>query len=92
MAMDNESLPPETDDENIYIAIHPSRRDPDNWEVFAAIQKQKTGKAAGPDGVIPEWFRLMLDDPAFDKDSETSPDLLPMSLALCKVVRNLWEN
>ena len=59
-----------------------------SWtELTEAIQAIRAGKAAGKDGLPPEWFKAMAEPLSSAGDNPSSP----MGMAFLKVIQAIWQ-
>lgn len=71
-------------------------RDPAHWqemgtsqrELNGAIRAMKNGKAPGLDGLPPEWFKAMAENPSVVGNEPSTP----MGKAFLKVIQTIWYN
>jgi exonuclease III len=60
-------------------------------EVQATLSKLKKGKAAGEDGLPPEWFKLALEETSTDSTVPQRPET-PFGRALMRVLQSVWSS
>ena len=66
----------------------PGLDEPISWsELNQALAAIKGGKAAGVDGLPPEWFKAMVEDP----HAASSEPATPMGKAFLRVLQSVWE-